>query len=78
MSLVLSRYIDAGLALDDDQREIAARALQPEVADAGLEPSWLPELRRRVDDIAANGDAVLFDCQESHARVRAELANRQR
>jgi len=70
----LAQYIEAGRALDPDEREIAALALQDAGDGDDLDPSWRPELRRRLDDIDKNGDAVLDDYEESMARLRAELA----
>jgi|GEM_PF-5072004 len=37
--------------------------------------SWLHELRRRVEHIRS-GEGQLLDYEESHARLRAELAAR--
>jgi len=75
MAINLAEYIDAGQALDVDEREIAALVLQPDdVSDSDtLDSSWLAELQRRMDDIQ-NGHAQLLDYDESHASLRAKLS----
>jgi len=50
----------------------------PDDADTELDPSWLPEIQRRIDDIMINGDAVLDDVAESNTQIRAELADDRR
>ena len=75
MTTKLAEFIDAGQALDADEREVAVLALQQDDTSESdkLDPSWLPELQRRMDDIQA-GQAQLLDFDDSHAILRAELA----
>ena len=79
MNARLADVIDAGAVLDADEREIAVLALQRiDALDQGMiDPSWLPELHRRVEEIQ-NGKAELLDYNDSHEQLRAELAARSR
>ena len=71
----LADYINAGQALDSDEREIAALALQDDAMPESdeLDASWRVELQHRLTDIET-GHAQLLDYDESHMRLRSELA----
>jgi len=71
----LADYIDAGHALDSDECDIAALALQEDTVPESdeLDASWQAELRRRLTDIET-GHARFLDYDESHMRLRSELA----
>ena len=44
---------------------------------AAIDDAWRAEIRRRIDDIEA-GRVEVLDVDESHARLRAELASRRK
>lgn len=79
MTPQLADYIEAGKALDADERLEAAHQLLLSVdqdvgADkADIDAAWDEVIDRRVDEIFS-GKAKLVDGREAHARVRAEIA----
>lgn len=79
MTPKLADYIEAGMALDADERLEAAHQLLLSVdQDAGadkadIDAAWDEVIDRRVDEILS-GKAKLVDGREAHARVRAEIA----
>lgn len=83
MTRELADYIEAGKALDADERLEAAHQLLLSVdhdADseqADIDAAWDEVIDRRVDEIVS-GRAELVDGREAHARVRAELAARRK
>lgn len=83
MSTDLASFIEAGLALDPDERAVAAHRLlsslhEDRVSDQeAVDAAWAQEIGRRLDDVL-NGKAELVDVAESHAKIRAELAARRK
>ncbi len=77
MTRDLAEVIAAGKALDADEREIAALALQYVENDeqAEIDAAWDEELDRRVEDILS-GKVELVDGEETRRRVRAMLSAR--
>lgn len=77
MTPKLSEYIESGKALDADEREIAALALQhvDESEQAEVNAAWDEEIDRRVDEIIS-GKVQLVSGRETHAMAKAMLAAR--
>lgn len=79
MTRKLADYIEAGMALDADERLEAAHQLllsvdrDAEADQDEVDAAWSAEIDRRVDEIVS-GKAQLHDVDESHAQLRAELA----
>lgn len=79
MTPKLADYIEAGKALDADERLEAAHQLLLSVdrdADADqedIDAAWNEVVNRRVSEIIG-GTAKLVDGRDAHARVRAEVA----
>ncbi|USQ80875.1 addiction module protein [Ornithinimicrobium faecis] len=77
MTSTLGDYIEAGKALDPDQREIAALALQqvddPERAE--VDAAWDAEIDSRVEEIIT-GKVELVSGEETLRMGRARLAVR--
>lgn len=77
----LAEYIEAGKALDADERLEAAHQLLLSVdRDAGADQTeidavWDEAIDRRVSEIVS-GTAKLVDGRQAHARVRAEVSAR--
>lgn len=72
-------YIEAGKALDADERLEAAHQLllsvdqDAETARDDIDAAWDETIARRVSEIVS-GTARLVNGREAHDRVRAELA----
>lgn len=77
MTPKLADYIEAGKALDADEREIAALALQhvDESEQAEIDAAWDEEIDRRVDEVLS-GKVQLVSGQETLTMGRAMLAAR--
>lgn len=77
MAQKLTDYIEAGKALDQDEREIAALALQhvDESEQAEIDVAWTTEINRRADEII-NGEAELVDGEETLASIHDMIAVR--
>ncbi|TAM70745.1 MAG: hypothetical protein EPN48_05230 [Microbacteriaceae bacterium] len=81
MTPKLADYIEAGKALDADERLEAAHQLLLSVdQDAGadqadIDAAWDEVVDRRVEEIVS-GKAKLVDGREGLVRIRAELAAR--
>lgn len=77
MTSSLAKYIESGKALDADEREIAALALQhvDESEQAEVDAAWDEEIDRRVDEILS-GKVQLVSGRETHAMAKAMLAAR--
>ena len=79
MTPKLADYIEAGKALDADERLEAAYQLllsvdrDVDATEAEVASLWDETIDRRVEDIVS-GDAELVYGLEAHARVRAEIA----
>lgn len=79
MTPKLADYIEAGKALDADERLEAAHQLllsvdQDADADqADIDAAWDEAIDRRVKEIVS-GEAPLVDGREAHSQVRAEIA----
>jgi hypothetical protein len=79
MTPKLADYIEAGKALDADERLEAAHQLLLSVdrdADedqADIDAAWDEAIGRRVKEIVS-GEARLVDGREAHSQVRAEIA----
>jgi hypothetical protein len=75
----LAQYLEAAKALDADERLEVARQLLLSIdrdADddqAAVAAAWESVIRRRAEE-AINGEVELLDVDESHARLRAEIA----
>lgn len=75
----LADYIEAGKALEVDERLEAAHQLLLSVdQDADADPAeisaaWDAVIDRRVEDVVS-GRVTLVDGPEAHSRVRAEIA----
>jgi len=74
----LAEYIEAGLALTEDERLLAARQLlisvdrDTDTDQAGIDASWDAEIDRRLDDIAS-GKVELVSGEQTRAMGRARL-----
>lgn len=77
MTSKLADYIEAGKALDADEREIAALALQhvDEREQAGIDAAWGAEIDRRVDEVVS-GEVALLDGEETLASIHKMIAAR--
>ncbi len=79
MTPKLAEYIEAGKALDADERLEAAHQLLLSVdREAGadqveIDKAWDEVIDRRVKEIVS-GEAPLVDGREAHSQVRAEIA----
>ena len=79
MTPKLVDYIEAGKALDADERLEAAHQLllsvdrDVDATEAEVASVWDETIDRRVEDVLS-GDADLVDGREAHARVSAEIA----
>lgn len=79
MTPKLADYIEAGKALDADERLEAAHQLLLSVdrdADedqADIDAAWDKAIDRRAKEIIS-GEAPLVDGREAHSHVRAEIA----
>lgn len=79
MTSGLADFIEAGKALDVDERIEAAHALLLSVDTAEAEPqrdideAWDRTIDRRVTEIVT-GTAAMVDGPEAHARLRAEFS----
>ena len=79
MTPKLADYIEAGKALDADERLEAAHQLllsvdrDADADQADIDAAWDTVVGRRVSEIVS-GTAELVDGREAHARVRAEVA----
>jgi cytidylate kinase len=79
MTPKLADYIEAGKALNADERLEAAHQLllsvdQDAVADqADIDEAWDEAVDRRVKEIVS-GEATLIDGRAAHTTVRAEVA----
>lgn len=77
----LADYIEAGRALDADERLEAAHQLLLSVehdSDAdqvSVDAEWDAAVERRLREVL-DGSASVVDGSEQHARVRAEIAAR--
>lgn len=73
----LAAYIEAGKALDLDEREIAALALQHlDVQEqAQVDEAWRDEIDRRLQEVLS-GRVQLVSGEETHAMAREMLAAR--
>ncbi|WP_382309204.1 addiction module protein [Herbiconiux sp. UC225_62] len=78
MTPELAAYIEAGKALDTDERlEVAHQLLlsvdrDPDAGQADVDTAWDEVVGGRVTEIM-HGTAPLVDGREAHARVRAEI-----
>ncbi|WP_026820335.1 addiction module protein [Arthrobacter castelli] len=72
MTSKLTDYIEAGKALDADEREIAALALQQvdETEQAEVDAAWDKEIGRRFDELTS-GKVVPVSGRETIAMARA-------
>jgi hypothetical protein len=83
MSTDLASFIEAGLALDPDERAVAAHRLLSSLHEEHapdqnvVDAVWADEVGRRLDEVLG-GQAELVSVAESHAQLRAELAARRR
>lgn len=79
MTPKLSAYIAAGKALDADEREIAALALQQvdEADQAAIDDAWGEVIDRRLDELIS-GKVESVSGQETIAIARARSASRRR
>ncbi len=79
MTSRLADYIEAGRALDADERLEAAHQLLLSVDQdvgtdqADIDAAWNKVVNRRVTEIL-DGTADLVDGRAAHARARAEIA----
>jgi len=79
MTPKLAEYIEAGKALDANERLEAAHQLLLSVdREAGadqvdIDKAWDEVIDRRVKEIVS-GEAPLVDGREAHSQVRAEIA----
>lgn len=73
----LKDYIEAGKALDADEREIAALALQQvdESEQAEVDAAWDETIDRRLDELT-NGEVQPVSGRETIAIARARAADR--
>lgn len=79
MTPKLADYIEAGKALDADEREIAALALQQVDASeqAEIDDAWDEVIDRRLDDLVS-GKVKPVSGRETLAMGRALLAQRRK
>ena len=79
MTLKLADYIEAGKALDADERLEAAHQLllsvdrDVDASEGEVVAAWDETIDRRVQEVV-RGAAQHVDGREAHARVRAEIA----
>lgn len=73
----LADYIEQGKALDADEREIAALALQQVDAEeqAGINAAWDEAIERRLEELVS-GAVEPVSGRETIAIARARSANR--
>lgn len=78
MTPKLADYIEAGKALDADERLEAARQLllsvdrDVDATEGEISAAWNETIDRRVEEVV-HGAAEIVDGREAHARVRAEI-----
>ncbi|MBX3103777.1 MAG: addiction module protein [Microbacteriaceae bacterium] len=85
MSMTITEVEQALLSLDRRERaEVLHRGIRSLEEDdqtssdqAEVDSAWRSEIRRRIDDIE-DRKVELLDVDESHAQLRAELANRRK
>lgn len=79
MTPKLADYIEAGKALDADEREIAALALQQvdEAEQAEIDAAWDETIDRRLDELVS-GKVKPVSGRETLAMGRALLAQRRK
>lgn len=79
MSPRLEDYIEAGKALDPDEREIAALALQhvDEFERAEIDDAWEEVVERRLDELMS-GKVKPVSGRETREMGRALLAQRRK
>lgn len=81
MTPKLADYIEAGKALDADERLEAAHQLllsvdnDPGAHQSDVESAWDETINRRVQEVVS-GKAKLIDGREGLARIRSEIAAR--
>lgn len=77
MTPKLRDYIEAGKALDADEREIAALALQrvDETEQAEIDAAWDEAIERRLDELIS-GKVKAVSGRETIAIARARAAAR--
>lgn len=79
MTARLAHYIEAGKALDADERLEAAHQLllsvdrDAESVQSDMDAAWDEVIDRRVEEIVSER-AQLVDGRAAHARVRTEVA----
>lgn len=79
MTPKLRDYIEAGKALDVDERLEAAHQLllsvdrDADVEQAKIDAAWHAVINRRVSEIV-DGTATVVDGRDAHDRLRAEVA----
>jgi hypothetical protein len=79
MTPKLAQYIEAGKALDADERLEAAHQLllsvdrDDDADQAEIDAGWDDVIGRRADEVVSGG-AKLADGPTAHAEVRAEIA----
>lgn len=78
MDSALSHYIETGKALDQDEREVAALALQEGEANGlfDVHEAWQSEIQHRVDEIL-NGNVRLVPGGTTLATIHQMLDERQ-
>ncbi|MCI1747514.1 MAG: addiction module protein [Acidipropionibacterium sp.] len=79
MTPKLADYIEAGKALDADEREIAVLALQQvdDAEQAEIDAAWDETINRRLDDLVS-GKVTPVSGRETLAMGRALLAQRRK
>ncbi|WP_035769921.1 addiction module protein [Arthrobacter castelli] len=79
MTSKLADYIEAGKALDADEREIAALALQQvdETEQAEIDAAWAETIDRRLDELKS-GTVTPVSGRETIAIARARSAARRK
>jgi hypothetical protein len=77
MNARLAEYIEAGMAFDADEREVAAVALLSanEPDQAAIDAEWDDEIALRIDEIMS-GKVPLVDGEETRRLGRERLAAR--
>ncbi len=77
MTSKLTEYIESGKALDADEREIAALALQhvEESEQSEVDAAWNEEVDRRVEEVLS-GKVQLVSGRETQVMAKAMLAAR--
>ena len=75
MNPKLAEVIEAGMALDSDEREIAALTLlhADDAGQADIDAAWRSEIDRRLDEVL-NGEVELVNAAETTAKLRAKYA----